>query len=84
MTKRVAISLPDDLFQRIERARKRKRMPRSTWIQEAVGEYARRADDTALEQSYFDGYRRTPDGDDADFEAIERVGIEDLKKARLA
>jgi len=83
MTKKLAISLPDELFQRIERARKRKRVPRSTWIQEAVGDYVRRADEEALEEAYFEGYRRIPDGDDADFAAIERVGIEELRKAGL-
>ena len=36
MTKKTAISLPDDLFRDIERARKRSKKDRSTWIQEAA------------------------------------------------
>lgn len=83
MTRRVAISLPDELYRRLERARKRRRIPRSVLIQEAVGDYVSRTDEQALEEVYFDGYRRIPDGDDPDFIAIERVGIEQLKKAKL-
>lgn len=79
MTKRVAISLPDDLYRQIERARKRRRIPRSTLIQEAVGDYVRRTDEKALEEAYFDGYRRIPD-DDEDFRALETAAIEDMAK----
>lgn len=80
MTKRIAISLPDELYRRVERLRKRARKPRSTWIQEAVGDYTRRLDDAALEEAYLEGYRRFPDTHDEDFSGIERVGIEDLAK----
>ncbi len=83
MTKRVAISLPDDLYRRVERVRKSRKVPRSTLFQEAVGEYVARTDDEERERAYFDGYRRLPDGSDADFAAIEAIGIADLKKAKL-
>lgn len=83
VTRRIAISLPDALFRQMERVRKRRRVPRSRLVQEAVGEYVKRTDEEALERAYFDGYRRIPDGDDPDFIAIEKVGIEDLKKAKL-
>ncbi|MGH2450108.1 MAG: ribbon-helix-helix protein, CopG family [Candidatus Limnocylindria bacterium] len=83
MTKRIAISLPDSLFRQIELVRKRRKVPRSALIQEAVGDYVRRTDEKALEEAYFEGYRRIPDGDDPDFVAIERAAIEDLKKANL-
>lgn len=79
MTKRIAISLPDDLYQRMERARKRRRMPRSTLVQEAVSDYVRRTDEAELEKAYFDGYRRFPD-DDEDFRAMEKAAIEDMAK----
>lgn len=84
MTKRIAISLPEELYRQIERARKQRRVARSALIQEAVGDYIRRTDEKTLEEAYFDGYRRIPDGNDPDFIAIERVGIEQLKKAHLA
>lgn len=80
MTKRIAVSLPDDLFRRMERVRKRRRVPRSRLVQEAVGDYVQRTDEHALEQAYFEGYRRIPDGDDPDFIAIERAGIESLRR----
>lgn len=80
MTKRVAISLPDGLYQQLERVRKRRRAARSTVIQEAVGEYLKRNDEKALEEQYFDGYRRIPDGDDPDFIAWEKAAIEDMAK----
>lgn len=83
MTKRIAISLPDALYQRVERIRRSRRLPRSALIQEALGAYVRHADERTMEEAYFDGYRRTPDGADADFAAIEHAGIEDLRKARL-
>jgi len=39
VTKKTAISLPDDLFRDIERARKRSKKDRSTWLQEAASDY---------------------------------------------
>ena len=42
MTRKTAISLPDELYRDIERARKRSRLDRSTWIQEAASEYLKR------------------------------------------
>jgi Arc/MetJ-type ribon-helix-helix transcriptional regulator len=84
VTKRIAVSLPDELFRRMERVRKGRRVARSKLVQEALGEYVERRDEQTLEKAYFDGYRRIPDGDDPDFVEIERAGIEDLKKANLA
>jgi metal-responsive CopG/Arc/MetJ family transcriptional regulator len=79
VTKRIAISLPDELFHKVERLRRRSRTARSTWIQEAVGDYVKRVDEEALEKAYFDGYRRIPDANDEDFEAIERAAIRDMR-----
>lgn len=80
MTKRVAISLPDALYQQLERVRKQRKAPRSALIQEAVGDYLHRNDEKALEEQYFDGYRRIPDGEDPDFIAWEKAAIEDMAK----
>ena len=41
-SKRTAISLPDDLYRNIERARRRAKKDRSTWIQEAAEDYLRK------------------------------------------
>ena len=77
MTKKTAISLPDDLFRDIERERKRSKQDRSTWIQEAASDYLNRKTLQQKIDAYFDGYRRIPDGDDPDFLAMEKIGIED-------
>jgi hypothetical protein len=83
VTKRIAISLPDALYRGIERLRKRRRVVRSTLIQEVVGDYIKKNDEKALEERYFDGYRRIPDGDDPDFIALEKAALEDMNKANL-
>ncbi len=79
MTKRAAISLPDGLYARMERDRKRRRLPRSHWIQEAVGEYLARREEARDVDAYFEAYRRMPETDE-EFAALERAAIEDLKK----
>ena len=60
VTKKTAISLPDDLFREIERARKRSKMDRSTWIQEAANDYLAKRTKAAEEEAYFAGYERMP------------------------
>lgn len=83
MTKRAAITMPDDLYVRMERDRRRRKVPRSRWIQEAVGDYLKRRDEAQAVEEYFAAYRRIPDGTDEVFIAIERAGIEDLRKSGL-
>jgi predicted DNA-binding protein len=60
VTKRAAISLPDDLFRQIEHARARVGKDRSTWIQEAAGEYLKKRTRDEEIEAYFRGYERTP------------------------
>ncbi len=81
MTKKTAISLPDDLYREIERARKRVNKDRSTWLQEAAADYLKRKTMQEKIEAYFDGYRRIPDGDDPDFIAAEEIGLKDLPYA---
>lgn len=81
MTKKTAISLPDDLFREIERARKRSKKDRSTWLQEAAADYLKRKTMEEKIEAYFDGYRRIPDGDDPDFMAMEEIALKDLSYA---
>ncbi len=64
MTKRTAISLPDDLYRDIERARRRVRKDRSSWIQDAVSEYLRKRSKEEEIEAYFAGYERAPLTDD--------------------
>lgn len=60
MTKRAAILLPDDLYRRIERARKRAGKDRSSWLQEAASEYLSKRTQTEEIEAYFSGYERAP------------------------
>lgn len=60
MTKRTAISLPDDLYRQIERARKRAGKDRSAWLQEAAGEYLKKRTKEEEIEAYFSGYERAP------------------------
>jgi metal-responsive CopG/Arc/MetJ family transcriptional regulator len=77
VTKKTAISLPDDLFREIERARKRSKKDRSTWIQEAASDYLKRKTMQEKVEAYFEGYRRVPDGEDAASIALEKAWLED-------
>ena len=79
-TTRTSTSFPTELWRGIESDRKRRGVPRSRWLQEAAREYLARHGDTEREARYFAGYRAIPDGGDEDFQAIERVAIEDLRK----
>jgi metal-responsive CopG/Arc/MetJ family transcriptional regulator len=60
MTKRAAISLPDDLFREIERARKRAKKDRSTWLQDAASEYLKKRTKEEEIEAYFSAYERVP------------------------
>lgn len=76
---RTSTTFPADLWRTIEDDRKRRGVPRSRWLQEAAREYLARHSEAEREERYFAGYRAIPDGDDEDFAAIERAGIEDLR-----
>lgn len=60
VTKRTAISLPDDLYREIERARKRVGKDRSGWLQEAASEYLKKRSKEEEVEAYFRAYERTP------------------------
>lgn len=60
MTRKTAISLPDDLYREIERARKRTKKDRSTWIQEAASEYLRKRTKEEEIEAWLSAYERVP------------------------
>ncbi len=64
MTKRTAISLPDDLFREIERARKRTKKDRSTWLREAASEYLKRRSREEEIEAWLSAYERIPRSED--------------------
>jgi len=77
VTKRTAISLPDDLFREIERARKRSRKDRSSWIQEAATEYLKHRSKEEEIEAYFAAYERIPPNED-------ELSLERWKEEHLA
>ncbi len=60
MTKRTAISLPDDLYRDIERARRRARKDRSTWLQEAASEYLKKRSKEEEIEAWLSAHERVP------------------------
>src|SRR4051812_30371042 len=60
VTRKTAISLPDELYRDIERARKRSGKDRSTWIQEAASEYLRKRTKQEQIESWLTAYQRVP------------------------
>jgi len=64
VTKKTAISLPDDLYRDIERARRRSKKDRSTWIQEAASEYLKKRTKEEEEEAWLSADERIPMSED--------------------
>lgn len=60
VTKKTAISLPDDLYRAIERARRRSGRDRSTWIQEAASEYLKKRTKEQEIEAWLSAYEKVP------------------------
>lgn len=60
MTKKTAISLPDDLYRDIERARKRAGKDRSLWLQEAASEYLKKRTKEEEIEAWQSAYEKEP------------------------
>ena len=60
VTKKIAISLPDDLFRAVERARRLSRKDRSTWLQEAASDYLRKRTKEEEIESWLSADERFP------------------------
>lgn len=59
---KIAISLSQSLFRRIERARKEAAVARSAFVQQALEEFLARRERASLVERYIEGYRREPEG----------------------
>lgn len=66
--KKVAISLPDEQAEAIERIRRKRRIPRSRVVQQAIAYYLAEQGLLAAAREYEEGYRRKPE-DAAEAEA---------------
>lgn len=64
--KKVAISLPNDQAQAIERIRRKARVPRSRVIQQAIALYLEAGGNSKAVRAYEAGYVRKPEGTEAE------------------
>lgn len=59
--KKLAITLPEDQLKAIEEIRRKKRIPRSRVIQQAVSQYLAIQTEFGAAREYEEGYRRQPE-----------------------
>jgi metal-responsive CopG/Arc/MetJ family transcriptional regulator len=76
--RKIAISLPEDQARAIERIRKKRKIPRSRVIQQAIAHYLSEETEHAAVRQYEEGYRRMPE-DPAEAEAYARLAAEVLE-----
>lgn len=75
--RKIAITLPEDQAKAIEAIRKKKRIPRSRVIQQAVAYYLSEQALLSAVREYEEGYRRKPE-DVAEAEAYGQAAAEVL------
>jgi metal-responsive CopG/Arc/MetJ family transcriptional regulator len=61
MTHKIAISMPEGVFQRLERVRLAQKLSRSAVIQRAVDSWLREQEQSAAAARYVEGYLRVPE-----------------------
>jgi metal-responsive CopG/Arc/MetJ family transcriptional regulator len=59
---KVAVSIPSDLYDAVERARKRTGKSRSAMMQDALRHWLAQSERAGLVREYEAGYRRRPEG----------------------
>ena len=74
---KIAISLPDEVFQRIEEERQVRGESRSEFIRRAVDAFLRRQREREMDEQYVRAYRETPETADeiADIEGMHAAGL---------
>jgi metal-responsive CopG/Arc/MetJ family transcriptional regulator len=58
---KVAVSLPKELFNSMEQARRKLKLPRSAAVVEALRAWLKRQEEEKLVRQYTEGYRRHPE-----------------------
>ena len=73
---KVAVSVPTDLFEAVERARRDARKSRSAVVQDALRQWLRRQAEIGLVRDYEAGYQRHPEShDEIDEATAMAVGL---------
>ena len=78
--RKVAISIPDEQAAAIEQIRRKERIPRSRVIQRAIAFYLSESERHQAIRAYEEGYKRQPEGTEAEAFAratAEVLGLED-------
>ena len=78
-TVKVAISLPREMMNQIERVRHKLGLARSRAIFEAVHLWLKKMEEDALDRKYAEGYRRKPE-DPAELNALMMAGLSSFSK----
>lgn len=76
--RKIAITLPEDQARAIERIRRKRKIPRSRVIQQAVAYYLSAENQHTAARQYEEGYRRMPE-DPAEAEAYVGMAAEVLE-----
>jgi metal-responsive CopG/Arc/MetJ family transcriptional regulator len=76
--RKFAISLPEELFERLEQDRRERRMNRSQYVASAVADHLHRKREQELEEQYIRGYLEHPETEEerAELEAWASIGPE--------
>lgn len=76
--RKFAISLPEELFERLEQDRQERRMNRSQYLASAVADNLNRRREQELEEQYIRGYLEHPETEEerAEIEAWASIGPE--------
>ena len=76
--RKFAISLPEELFERLEQDRQERRMNRSEYVASAVADHLHRKREQELEEQYIRGYLEHPETEEerAEIEAWASIGPE--------
>ena len=76
--RKFAISLPEELFERLEQDRQERRMNRSEYVASAVADHLHRKREQELEEQYIRGYLEHPETEEerAEIEAWASIGSE--------
>jgi metal-responsive CopG/Arc/MetJ family transcriptional regulator len=76
--RKFAISLPEELFERLEHDRQERRMNRSEYVANAVADHLHRMREQELEEQYFRGYLEHPETEEerAEIDAWASIGPE--------
>jgi metal-responsive CopG/Arc/MetJ family transcriptional regulator len=76
--RKFAISLPEELFERLEQDRQERRMNRSEYVTNAVADHLHRKHEQELEEQYVRGYLEHPETEEvlAEIEAWLSIGPE--------